>query len=616
MVDPRTSTTSLPDEDLWRLIRRFDKQVSHVQAIPKDNAPQLDLRRASEEQFPAAKLQKTIERFYVSVVVKCGLLLNHVNQLRSWREPRRTGVFGAVYLIAWLCDLLIPTITSALATMIFVPRARGLLFPPLPKTGDVPKKEIKPRPIHHIPEANSEEADQEASAFVSGLTTTIAEGTDEPVQAETAEPDGTVEVPGDGTHEDGKPKTSPAISVTMKVLSDLTDMSERVSNLLAPSPPFTLLGPRAQVFLIFLSVILTSMILTSNMIVKTISLTIGLIFFGDPVLSYAMTLLNENIPNWKEYLDIEKTLLKGVPTNAQFTLTILRIGELNASPLPVPPPPGIYKNEYPSQWQLWRRKTKSIKDAESEADGAAETASLASSEKGQDKDSASLASQSDPSSTVSGKSKAKAKGKKWFRILRFAKRAITTAMKGQMAYNRALSLTGAGSKFYAKGLISAVLERNMNLLLPPPSLSEGPHTFEAKFERKRGTAVIDSLPAIASSNDGEESTEKPGPILYFTSRPPSKLDMDDLRVDAQKSDSVMFRIPIASITELRKTEGLGWKGKLIVQLAGGEEAGNEGLIVRGGDGGDEKTFHLTDMRGRNQLFNRLVAGGVQCWEMY
>ncbi|KAL4789362.1 hypothetical protein BDV19DRAFT_374295 [Aspergillus venezuelensis] len=616
-MDPRTATTSLPDEDLWRLIRRFDKQVSHVQAIPKDNAPQLDLRRAQEEQFPAAKLQKTIERFYVSVVVKCGLLLNHVNQLRSWREPRRTGTFCSVYLIAWLCDLLIPTITSALVAMVFVPWARKVLFPPLPKTEDVPKKATKPRPIHHVPEPNTEEADQEASAFVSGLTTTIAEGADEPVQAETAEPDGTVEVPGDGTDELGKPKTSPAISVTMKVLSDLTDMSERVSNLLAPSPPFTLLAPRAQVMLILLSAILVSMILTSNMIIKTISLIVGLIFFGDPVMSRAMTLLNEKIPNWKEYLDIEKTLLKGVPTNAQLTLTLLRIGELNASPLPVPPPPGIYKNEYPSQWQLWRRKTKSIKDAESEEAEAAEATSLVSSG---DKDSTSISAQTDPSSTVSGKSKAKAKGKKWFRILRFAKRAITTAMKGQMAYNRAMFLTGAGSKFYAKGLISAVLERNMNLLFPPPSLSEGPHTFEAKFERKRGTAVIDSSSAVASlsSEDAEQSTGSAGPILYFTSRPSAKLDMDDLRVDAQKSDNVMFRIPIASITELRKTEGLGWKGKLIVQLAGGEEAGNEGLVIRGvsDEDGEEKTFHLTDMRGRNQLFNRLVAGGVQCWEMY
>ncbi|KAL4929715.1 uncharacterized protein BDV17DRAFT_260806 [Aspergillus undulatus] len=613
MADPQPPQ-GIPDEDLWRLIRRFDKQVSHVQAIPKSNVQALDLNRAPAEQFPAAKLQKTIERFYVSVVVKCGLLLNHVNQLRSWREPRRTGAFGAVYLIAWLCDLLIPTITASFMAMIFVPPARTFLFPPLPKTvTESGSKKEETKPVHTTSEVNSEEADQEASAFVGGLTTTIAEGADEPVQAETAEL-GDIEVPGDGTDEAGKPKTSPAISVTMKVLSDITDLSERVSNLLAPSPPFSLLGPRFQVAMILISVILVSMALSSNMIVKTISLTIGLIFFGDPVLSRGMAFLNEKIPNWKEYLDIEKTLLKGVPTNAQLTLTLLRMGELNGSPLPVPPPPGIYKNEYPSQWQLWRRKTKSIKDTESEV----LEQDNENNNGDNDKDSTSLAStsQTDLSSpsSASGKNKVKAKGKKWLRVLRFARRAITTALKGQVAYNRALGLAGAGSKFYAKGLISAVLERNINLLMPPPSLSQGPHTFEAKFERKRGTAVIDSSPSpFSASTDEEDGT---GPILYFTSRSAAKLDMDDLRVDAQKTDSVMFRIPIASITELRKTEGLGWKGKLIVQLAGGEEAGNEGLVVRGGKEGEEQTFHLTDIQGRNQLFNRLVAGGVQCWEMY
>ena len=42
------------------------------------------------------------------------------------------------------------------------------------------------------------------------------------------------------------------------------------------------------------------------MIVKSVALTIGLVFFGDPVLSRAVGFLDKNIPNWKEYMDIEK----------------------------------------------------------------------------------------------------------------------------------------------------------------------------------------------------------------------------------------------------------------------------------------------------------------------
>ena len=43
-------------------------------------------------------------------------------------------------------------------------------------------------------------------------------------------------------------------------------------------------------------------------------------------------------PGWEKYLELKNTLLRGMPTNAQLTLTLLRIGERNRSPLP--PPPG------------------------------------------------------------------------------------------------------------------------------------------------------------------------------------------------------------------------------------------------------------------------------------
>lgn len=282
-----------------------------------------------------------------------------------------------------------------------------------------------------------------------------------------------------------------------------------------------------------------------------------------------------------------------------------------ASPIPAPPPPGAYKDQYPSQWQLWRRRTKAIDAAKKEEDGD-DAASSLTRESTKDSDN------TDPSSPDGLKTKIKAKPKKWLRILKFARRAITTAIKGQIAYNRAMALSGAGTKHYAKGLISAVLERNI-ALIAPPTLSNGPFVFEAKFERKRGTAVIDSSPRSVTA-DGEQEGEgggetDTGPILYFTSRASAKLNMEDLSIDSQKSDNIGFQVPISEITELRKTEGLGWKGKLVVQFAAGtEEAANEGLVIKGQD--PEKTFHLTDMRGRNQLFNRLVAGGAQSWELH
>lgn len=51
-------------------------------------------------------------------------------------------------------------------------------------------------------------------------------------------------------------------------------------------------------------------------------------------------MLNEKFPNWQKLLEIRNTVLKGVPTNAQLTITLLRVGEANKAPLPPPPQDG------------------------------------------------------------------------------------------------------------------------------------------------------------------------------------------------------------------------------------------------------------------------------------
>lgn len=126
----------------------------------------------------------------------------------------------------------------------------------------------------------------------------------------------------------------------------------------------------------------------------------------------------------------------------------------------------------------------------------------------------------------------------------------------------------------------------------------GPLKFDAKFERKRGAAVIDS-------------TKEP-PILYFTTY--QSAGLEDLSIEARKKGSVLFQIPVTEIQELRKTEGLGWKGKLIVELTAGSKEAADGLVIFGGEAG--QSFHLTGMRSRNQLFNRLVAIDAQFWESH
>lgn len=147
----------------------------------------------------------------------------------------------------------------------------------------------------------------------------------------------------------------------------------------------------------------------------------------------------------------------------------------------------------------------------------------------------------------------------------------------------------AGSA-HTKHLLGMLQKRQLS------STPFGPLKFDAKFGRKRGAAVIDS-------------TKEP-PVLYFTTY--QSAGLEDLRIEARKKGSVLFQVPVTEIVELKKTEGLGWKGKLIVELTAGSKEAADGLVVTGGE--DGRSFHLTGMRPRNQLFNRLVAIDAQFWE--
>lgn len=105
--------SGISNEDLWMLIRRFNKvrrlhssilvhrliqsqQIYYVKAVPHSPLQRLDLNRAEDEQFSPDKLRATLERFYTTIVVSLTSFVNHIARLRSWRERQRTAAFCAV----------------------------------------------------------------------------------------------------------------------------------------------------------------------------------------------------------------------------------------------------------------------------------------------------------------------------------------------------------------------------------------------------------------------------------------------------------------------------------------------------------------------------------------
>lgn len=51
----------------------------------------------------------------------------------------------------------------------------------------------------------------------------------------------------------------------------------------------------------------------------------------------AIRYLNTHYPNWQKLLEVRNLILLGAPTDSQLALCLLRIGEVNRSPLPPPP---------------------------------------------------------------------------------------------------------------------------------------------------------------------------------------------------------------------------------------------------------------------------------------
>jgi hypothetical protein len=290
---------------------------------------------------------------------------------------------------------------------------------------------------------------------------------------------------------------------------------------------------------------LCSLFIPSYWLIKSTTFLFGLLFFGGPLFQRSFAWMSYRFPHWKEEFDINQTLLKDVPTNAQLTLTLLRLGEMTSSPLP--PPPGPLE-KFPSTTKS-REKPLVIPPAEALV--------------------------------------LDASGLPFPGILKLVRFTIGVGIGLRQAFHRAIAVAGMPHPPHLIGLL-----RKRGWV----SAAVGPLKFRAQFDHQRGTAVIDS------------SLEPP--VLYFTTHQPSRVQ--DLRLSHQHKGSILFRIPVPDIAELKKTEELGWKQKLILEVTGGVRYSVDGLMVCGKE--SDQCFHLMAMKERDQLFNRLVAMGAQFWE--
>ncbi|KAH7094207.1 hypothetical protein BKA62DRAFT_745207 [Auriculariales sp. MPI-PUGE-AT-0066] len=583
------------NEHIWQLVRRFNKQLFHVQAchdVPGD----LDLHIRSDEEFSPDKMRANFERLYMTFVAK------HVARLRSWNERRRTTAFCITYFSAWWLDLIMPLVTCSLLVLILYPPSRYMLFPPAPlalvsaKTGGVQKpksgKLASGDSITGAAEKHAGEAvEQEASNFVTGVASIALSSATETRARDLESSPGlppTAEE-SDATVPGGIEKVIPAASEVataaaqaqsaagsdssqvkhdktkvpmeqmmweqtrpfMHVLAEICDTWERFGNALSATPPFPQAEPRYRLAGAVVPLLLVSLFVRSDTFVKSTTFALGAGFFGWPIIWRLLNWLNMIYPKWKRFLELRNTLLRGIPTNAQLTITLLRLGE--ARKLPIPPPP-LATTPPSSDTEHIDADDIPLEVSQAELD-----ATLARR--------ATLDSVAAPQKPVKKKSK----------LVGFVRGVAKTGVESFLGTDR------------VKAVIGAKHARNRLGILPRSKhMPMGPVDFAARYQGKRGRLFV--------------LTSATTPCIAFS---PSLKPRPDGSFDP------LWTVTIEDITSLCKVGGLGWKAKLVVGWAMDIQVA-DALAITDKLG---NRYVITAMQMRDELFNRLIAMGTQKWEV-
>ncbi|KAK0729545.1 hypothetical protein B0H67DRAFT_501065 [Lasiosphaeris hirsuta] len=600
----------MDNEELWLLVRRFDKQIYHVKSAKYPVPGGLDLNIADEEEFSPDKLRANVERLYMTVGIGLLAAVKHIARLRSWRETRRTSYFAGAYFIAWLFDFIVPLLSAVLVALIAYPPSRHFLFPPAPvslvdsKSGGVQKPKSGVLGSHDsatgAPENHKGEAvEQEASNFVSGIASVALSSAagkhpqgdpDSADDASTVAPDPTAVAisasdakdkaagakPG-AAHDKTKIPVETAIWTKMRPvmhgLGGMTDTWERFGNALSPTPPFPRETYRMRLAAVMVPVFGISLFVTSYMFIKGLTFGIGFGFFGDPVLSRGLDWLNRTMPDWQKLLELRNTLLKGVPTNAQLTITLLRLGEANKAPLP--PPPRI--NEPPAS------QPAHLTDEHLRATGAEPPLSATPAE-------LNAAIQHDPATKheTGGSDIDEAKntqhGKKGSRILNFFRGTTKGAVKTAIGTDVVRAKAGS---HHARNRLGAVPPRDEVLV-------SGPVEFKARYKGEKGHVYL--------------SAAATAPMLAFSAKETQERIGGEVREDLHP----VWSVAVSDIAEVKKIGGYGWKAKLVVGWSMEREV-KDGLEVKTEAG---EMYKITAVPLRDELFNRLIAMGGQKWEAW
>ncbi|KAI0674025.1 hypothetical protein C8Q78DRAFT_968788 [Trametes maxima] len=686
----------ISNDDLFMMIRRFNKQVQHVRAIHPPPPHSLDLEISEDEEFSPDKLRANIERLYMTVIVGMAAFGKHIARLRSWNEPRRTAKFCGAYFIAWYFSILPALLLGTVLVLIFHPEYRERLFPPAPLAAvsatsgnlQVPRAGVvgSGDSLSGAPEAHQGEAvEQEASHFVAalgaiGAGTVMGQGGSpkrkrgEPRANENDDAGGEMETEtdqGEGASDDSiagaLPDPSdfalhaknvkdtansnglhdPAADVAkksvesalwekmrpvMRILADVADTWERLGNAIEPVPPFPKYEARLRLAGVLAPLLLAASFVPAAAVVRGTTFAVGVVFFGRPIITRVTYQVNHRYPHWRKLLELRRTLLKGVPTNAQLTLTLLRVAEMAKAPLP-PPPISLphHTAEAVDASNPALAHPPQAAEALKEHDFAFDTDSYEIEGVDPDHPQASDgdSNEAETGGTREGQgSEGSEKKKSGSKVLGLIKKTAHGGVSSILGVDHLKAKVGnehskrrlgavappsepASGEANTEGKADVDEEAAAKERAEAALKREGPTSFSARVHGKKGRVL---LVTGAASPCLAWVPEKPLRAVLAASSGQSNIP--SLGLQRRGVDSGLeglpaeFVIGLADVVALRKVGGFGWKGRVVVGWATGREVvdGLEVVDVRG----ERRVF--TAVRGRDELFNRLVAMGRQSWE--
>lgn len=271
-------------------------------------------------------------------------------------------------------------------------------------------------------------------------------------------------------------------------------------------------------------------------------------------------------------LIIQSTLLKGVPTNTQVAIAILRHGEETHAP--IPPPPASHSSPSTAPLEL----TDDLINAPGSDLPLNATNAELEEAMSHDPDMVDEAGGPDKEASRSNKH-----GKITTKALDVFRRTAKAATNTAIGINKArASVTGSNM---AKSRVGAVPGHK-------DSSVSGPVRFAARYDGKKGYVNV--------------LTEAVSPCVTFV----KDSTQESKEMDVAKDSDLHWTVPIQEITELKKNPGYGFKSKLMMGWALEKEI-LDGLHIVDKHG----TIRiLTAIPQRDGLFNRLCAIGGQKWE--